>query len=162
MFGRKAKQKKNNENIEDILLQQKPDRRMLSYVPDKQHVRNNVDRRGGKTLETYEGKADDYIKSIQSGIRYQVNYNVRLTVKMKGSGRKRLTCKCIDISTTGLLLQMENPVQQEILRKATKIRLKFDIDPGSMPEGYEMFVKQPATLVRAIKTQDDKYVRNGI
>lgn len=99
MFGRKAKQKKNNENIEDILLQQKPDRRMLSYVPDKQHVRNNVDRRGGKTLETYEGKADDYIKSIQSGIRYQVNYNVRLTVKMKGSGRKRLTCKCIDIST---------------------------------------------------------------
>lgn len=53
---------------------------------------------------------------------------------------------------------MENPVQQEILRKATKIRLKFDIDPGSMPEGYEMFVKQPATLVRAIKTQDDKYL----
>ena len=158
MFGRKAKQKKNNENIEDILLQQKPDRRMLSYVPDKQHVRNNVDRRGGKTLETFEGKADDYIKSIQSGIRYQVNYSVRLTVKVKGSGRKRLTCKCIDISTTGLLLQMENPVQQEILRKATKIRLKFDIDPGSMPEGYEMFVKQPATLVRAIKTQDDKYL----
>lgn len=158
MFGRKAKQKKNNENIEDILLQQKPDRRMLSYVPDKQHVRNNVDRRGGKTLESYEGKADDYIKSIQSGIRYQVNYNVRLTVKMKGSGRKRLTCKCIDISTTGLLLQMENQAQQEILRKATKIRLKFDIDPGSMPEGYEMFVKQPATLVRAIKTQDNKYL----
>lgn len=158
MFGRKAKQKKNNENIEDILLQQKPDRRMLSYVPDKQHVRNNVDRRGGKTLETFEGKADDYIKSIQSGIRYQVNYNVRLTVKVKGSGRKRLTCKCIDISTTGLLLQMENQAQQEILRKATKIRLKFDIDPGSMPEGYEMFVKQPATLVRAIKTQDNKYL----
>lgn len=158
MLGRKAKQKKNNENIEDILLQQKPDRRMLSYVPDKQHVRNNVDRRGGKTLETFEGKADDYIKSIQSGIRYQVNYNVLLVVKVKGSGRKRLTCKCIDISTTGLLLQMENQAQQEILRKATKIRLKFDIDPGSMPEGYEMFVKQPATLVRAIKTQDNKYL----
>lgn len=158
MLGRKAKQKKNNENIEDILLQQKPDRRMLSYVPDKQHVRNNVDRRGGKTLETFEGKADDYIKSIQSGIRYQVNYNVLLVVKVKGSGRKRLTCKCIDISTTGLLLQMENQAQQEIVQKATKIRVKFDIDPGSMPEGYEMFVKQPATLVRAIKTQDNKYL----
>ncbi len=157
MFGRKEKQKKNK-NIEDILLQQKPDRRMLSYVPDKQHVRNNVDRRGGKTLETFEGKADDYIKSIQSGIRYQVNYNVKISVKVVGGGIKRFTCKCVDISTTGLLLQMENQAQQKILQRAKKIRLKFDIEPGSMPEGYEMLVKQPATLVRAIKTQDGKYL----
>ena len=83
MLERKAKQRKNK-NVEDILLQQKPDRRMLSYVPDKQRVRNTVDRRGGKTLETYEGKADDYIKSIQSGIRYQVNYNVKISAKIVG------------------------------------------------------------------------------
>ena len=59
---RTEKIKKNQR--EDILLRQKPDRRMLSYVPDKQKVRNNVDRRGGKTLENFDGKASDYIKSM--------------------------------------------------------------------------------------------------
>lgn len=150
--------KKKKEQLEDILLQQKPDRRMLSYVPDKQKVRNNVDRRGGDTLEYYKGKADDYIKSIQSGIRYEVQYRVKVTVKGAGTGKKRFTCNGIDISTTGILLQMEDKRQQQILQKATAIRLKFEITPGSMPEGYEMLVKQPATLVRAIKTQDDKYL----
>ena len=152
------KKKKKEKQIEDILLQQKPDRRMLSYVPDKQQIRNNVDRRGGDTLEHYKGKADDYIKSIQSGIRYEVQYRVQVTVKGAGIGKKRFTCSGIDISTTGILLQMENKWQQQLLQEATAIRLKFEITPGSMPEGYEMKVKQPATLVRAIKTQDDKYL----
>ena len=150
--------RKKDKNIEDILLQQKPDRRMLSYVPDKQQVRNNVDRRGGKTLENFEGKADDYIKSIQSGIRYQVQYSVKVTAKVAGVGKERFTCEGIDISTTGILLQVKDERQQKILQKASKIRLKFEIIPGSMPEGYEMLVKQPAHLVRAIKTQDDKYL----
>lgn len=157
IFRRKDKHKKDK-NVEDILLQQKPDRRMLSYVPDKQQVRNNVDRRGGKTLESFEGKADDYIKSIQSGIRYQVQYTVKVYAKVKELGRVRFTCQGIDISTTGILLQVKDERQQLILRKASKLRLKFEITPGSMPEGYEMLVKQPAHLVRAIKTQDNKYL----
>lgn len=153
LYKTKAKKKQ----VEDVLLKQKPDRRMLSYVPDKQQVRNNVDRRGGNTLENFKGKADDYIKSIQSGIRYQVQYQVKVTAK--GAGRKkRFTCSGIDISTTGILLKMKDKSQQEFLQKASKIRLKFEIIPGSMPEGYEMKVKQPAQLVRAIKTQDDQYL----
>ncbi|MBO5472697.1 MAG: hypothetical protein J6A08_02755, partial [Lachnospiraceae bacterium] len=86
---KKDAKKKNSAPIEDILLQQKPDRRMLSYVPDKQQVRNNVDRRGGKTLESFEGKADDYIKSIQSGIRYQVDYKVTVKATWKDGSRKK-------------------------------------------------------------------------
>lgn len=157
IFRRKDKHKKDK-NVEDILLQQKPDRRMLSYVPDKQQVRNNVDRRGGKTLESFEGKADDYIKSIQSGIRYQVQYTVKVSAKVKELGKVRFTCQGIDISTTGILLQVKDERQQLILQKASKLRLKFEITPGSMPEGYEILVKQPAHLVRAIKTQDNKYL----
>ena len=73
MIGRKKglKDKKANAPIEDILLMPKEDRRMLSYVPDKQQIRNNMDRRGGKTLETFEGRADDYIKTIR-GLGYRL------------------------------------------------------------------------------------------
>ncbi len=151
----KEVKKKNTAQIEDVLLQQKPDRRMLSYVPDKQQVRNNVDRRGGKTLENFDGKVDDYIKSIQSGIRYQVDYRVKVKVKGK-DGRKKFTCKGIDISSTGILLQAENETQQQMMQNADKIHLDFEIIPGSMPEGYEMKVKLNAGLVRTVKTQDNK------
>ncbi len=150
MLGKKQKEKKQ---IENILLRQKSDRRMLSYVPDKQQIRNNVDRRGGKTLEYFEGKADDYIKSIQAGIRYHVDYAVKVTVK-GGNGRRKLTCRGIDISSTGILLQMADERQQALLTDASMISLRFEVKPGSMPEGYEMSVRQKAKLVRSVKTQD--------
>ena len=108
-MGRKKRE------VQDILLQEKKDRRMLSYVPDKQKARSNVDRRGGRSLEDFEGNVADYIKSIQSGIRYQVDYQVQ---------------------------------------EAERISLRFEILPGSMPEGYEMTVKIPAKLARAVRTTE--------
>ena len=147
---------RKKEKVEDILLKPKEDRRALSYVPDKQQIRNNVDRRGGKTLENYEGRADDYIKSIQAGIRYQVEYEVKVSVKGK-KGKTKFTCKGIDISTTGILLQLEKEEQYKAMQEAVKIVLDFVIIPGSMPEGYEMHVKRMRSeLVRAVKTADDK------
>lgn len=130
---------------------------MLSYVPDKQNIRNNMDRRGGKTLETYEGRADDYIKTIQSGIRYQVEYDVRLVCRGKGR-RKKIRCKGRDISTTGILLELSSQAEMEFVQEAKRIRLDFEIIPGSMPEGYEMHVKQGAVLVRSIKSADDRFL----
>lgn len=152
---RRDSKKKARKQMEDVLLMPKEDRRMLSYVPDKQQIRNNMDRRGGKTLETFEGRADDYIKTIQSGIRYQVDYEVKVFCKGK-KGRTKFTCRGIDISSTGILLEMKDEEQQKILQEAEKIRLVFEIIPGSMPEGYEMKVKQKAKLVRSAKTLDDK------
>lgn len=153
---KRAEKSKKNQR-EDILLRQKPDRRMLSYVPDKQKVRNNVDRRGGKTLENFDGKASDYIKSIQSGIRYQVKYDVKVTLKQK-TGKRKLTCQGIDISSTGILLEVESEEQLQMIQEADRIHLNFEILPGSMPEGYEMKVRMPAKAVRAIKTQDGKFL----
>lgn len=151
----RIKKQKRRVQAEDVLLRPKEDRRMLSYVPDKQAVRNNMDRRGGKTLETFEGRADDYIKTIQQGIRYQVDYEVKVICKGK-QGRQKLSCRGIDISSTGILLEMKDEAQQKILEEAKKIRLVFEIIPGSMPEGYEMKVKQKARLVRSIRTEDGK------
>lgn len=151
----KRNKKKVSKPIEDVLLVQKEDRRMLSYVPDKQQIRNTMDRRGGKTLETFEGRADDYIKTIQSGIRYKVDYRVKIRCRGK-EGKKTFVCKGMDISTTGILLEMKSEEEMKWLQEATGIRLDFEIMPGSMPEGYEMHVKQKAKLVRSIKTQDNK------
>ena len=145
-MGRKKKE------VQDILLQEKKDRRMLSYVPDKQKARSNVDRRGGRSLEDFEGNVADYIKSIQSGIRYQVDYQVQVTVKT-GRKKQRFICKGIDVSTTGILLRMEAQ-QQKLLQEAERIVLHFEILPGSMPEGYEMTVKIPAKLARAVRTTE--------
>ncbi len=146
-MGRKKKE------VQDILLQEKKDRRMLSYVPDKQKARSNVDRRGGRSLEDFEGNVADYIKSIQSGIRYQVDYQVQVTVKT-GRKKQRFICKGIDVSTTGILLRMEEEQQQKLLQEAERIVLHFEILPGSMPEGYEMTVKIPAKLARAVRTTE--------
>ena len=150
-----GKKKKQQKSIEDVLLMPKSDRRQLSYVPDKQQVRNNMDRRGIKTLDSYEGKSNDYIKSIQSGIRYQVDYDVKVVCKGK-NGIHKFTCKGIDISSTGILLKVLQEEQQKILQEAGSIHLDFEIVPGSMPEGYEMHVKQKATLVRNIKSQENE------
>lgn len=151
----KRNKKKVSKPMEDVLLVQKEDRRMLSYVPDKQQIRNTMDRRGGKTLETFEGRADDYIKTIQSGIRYKIDYRVKIRCGGK-EGKKTFVCKGMDISTTGILLEMKSEEEMKWLQEATGIRLDFEIMPGSMPEGYEMHVKQKAKLVRSIKTQDNK------
>lgn len=145
---------KKPDGIQDILLQEKHDRRLLSYVPDKELLRSNVDRRGGKSLQDFNGKVSDYIKSVQSGIRYEVNYAV--SVLVKGEKKEKFTCQGIDISTTGILLQMTDESQQKLLQNAKTIRLEFEIEQGSMPEGYEMKVKVPAKLVRSVKTEDGK------
>ena len=57
-------------------------------------------------------------------------------------------CEGIDISTTGILLKVLDKNQADIIQNAEKIVLDFEILPGTMPEGYEMKVKQNAKLVR--------------
>ena len=45
------------EEIEDILMEQKPDRRLLPNVPDPEMQRSNSDRRGAN--------ADDIVDKVQ-------------------------------------------------------------------------------------------------
>lgn len=137
----------------DVLLVAKPDRRLVSKVPDKEGVRTNLDRRRVKDTNDI----DDISKLIENekmGRRYLVDYDVSLHYV---SGDKKVTCnaKGVDISTTGMLLEISPEVIHD-LTQATKIQLRFTITPGTMPEGYEMKVDITAKYIRSIKTPEGR------
>ncbi|WP_333594455.1 glycosyltransferase [Anaerospora hongkongensis] len=141
------------EKEEDVLLVAKPDRRLLSKVPDKEGLRTNIDRRRAQGNES----ADDIaglINNANRGIRYLVNYDVTIEYV---SGDKTVKChgKGIDISTTGMLLEVTPEVARD-LSQAAMIKLKFVIAPGTMPEGYEMKVDIAAQFVRSGESPDGK------
>lgn len=124
---------------EDILLAVKSDRRLLSNVPDKEGVRNNVDRRGRGTV----GSVDDpaaFIEIEKAGRRYLVDYAVKITSFSPENGKRIIAGRATDISATGMLLAV-SPEEIQLLETADKITLDFIIEAGTMPEGYEMKVK---------------------
>ena len=60
-FLDKIRKKRNGRvNSEDILLREKPDRRLLSYVPDKTEERMPTDRRGSTVGEG--GDTKEYVQ----------------------------------------------------------------------------------------------------
>ena len=142
----KFKKKKVRENKGDILYQIKEDRRILSNVPDKTKIRTNIDRRGNTNKNTSKN-INDYIADKERGIRYKVNYNVEVSYKIKGI-KKRFYTKGIDISMTGILLEVADYNDAMDIKEAKEIYIKFEITPGTMPEGLEMRVKTKARLVR--------------
>lgn len=52
--------------VEDILLRQIKDRRLLANVPDKQAIRKNKDRRGNRALEDYDDPMNFIISKNES------------------------------------------------------------------------------------------------
>ena len=147
------KNNKNKKEIQEILLNPKSDRRILSNVPDKESIRNNVDRRGKKVLEEYEGDPKTFITSKKAGIRYFMETEVKVICKNNGN-KKTLISKSIDISTTGILLELKDKEEIEIISKAEEMKLEFEIPAGSMPEGYEMKVKVKGHKVRELYKED--------
>lgn len=136
---------------EDVMLLDKPDRRLLSKVPDKEGVRSNVERRREK------GDADDAARAIEHekiGRRYVVDYEVSVRYELSG---KQVTClaKATDVSGTGMLLEMPEDIARD-LSQAEKIKLKFVIAPGTMPEGYEMKVDITAKYIRTSTNAEGK------
>ncbi|EIW20440.1 MULTISPECIES: glycosyltransferase family 2 protein [Pelosinus] len=138
---------------EDILLVAKPDRRLISKVPDKEQLRTNVDRRRVKGIEDTNDIAA-LAENEKMGRRYLVNYDVSIQYVSSG---KKVTClgKGVDISTTGMLLEVSSEVALD-LSLASKIKLKFVITPGTMPEGYEMKVDIAAQYIRFGKNAEGK------
>ena len=129
--------KKKNKDNEDILLVTEKDRRVLSNVPDKEGIRKGIDRRGKKVLDRNKDKVIAFIEGKKAGIRYVTEIDVK--VKCKNSKEKKeFIVKSCDISTTGILIKLDNKEQLEIINKAEILELHFKILPGSMPEGYEM------------------------
>lgn len=151
------KKKKEQKNIEDTLLLEKGDRRLLSYVPDATNQRTGADRRG--VDQDKVASFEDVIHSKKAGIRYKVTYEVKVTVITKpaeGNKKKRkfkFTGQGLDVSTTGILVSMPEEAK-EALEGAERIKLDFEVTPGSMPEGYEMRVREKARVARTVEGSD--------
>lgn len=151
LLKKKQYKKSQNPEIEDVLLQVKEDRRLLSNVPDKTRVRNNFDRRGKEELEKVD--INEYIHQKQAGLRYKIDYDVEITL-LKGKKKEQITCKATDISMTGILLTIQSKEQLKQLEEADRLSLKFEIIPGTLPEGLEMKVSMEASIARAEERED--------
>ena len=148
---------KKSINVEEVLLQEKGDRRLLSNVPDITKTRTNKDRRGESYIDQISGNVNDFVINKQAGIRYKVNYIVEVTYVV-GNTRTTFQCNGIDISMTGILLQIESKHHLDKMKKAKEINLKFEIKPGSMPEGMEMKVNIKADLARTEEVSKDLFL----
>lgn len=111
------------DKAKDVLLNPRKDRRLLANVPDKEAIRTSVDRRGKKVLEDYEDPSS-FIKSKKAGIRYVMQTDVEVICKSK-KGDSTFTVKSLDVSTTGILLELKDQEQLNIISDANSIRLKF-------------------------------------
>ncbi|WP_346936416.1 glycosyltransferase [Clostridium sp.] len=141
----------------DVLLNPRKDRRLLSNVPDKEEIRNNIDRRGYQVLDEHKEDPSAFIMSRNAGIRYVMKTDVEVTCR-SSKGNNKVIVKSLDISTTGLLLELKDEVQLNTISNAKEIKLKFKILPGSMPEGYEMKVKIKGEKVRDSITSEGKII----
>lgn len=151
------KPKKNQCETQDILLNPRRDRRLLANVPDKEAIRNSVDRRGKKVLGDYKGDPNAFIKSKKAGIRYIMQTDVKIICKNQ-KGNSTFRVKALDVSNTGILLELKDEEQLNIISNANSVKLEFKILPGSMPEGYEMNVKINGKKVRNSITPDGKII----
>lgn len=138
---------------EDILLKVRADRRLLSHVPDKEKIRSNTDRRGKSNIDESITNIQEFIKKKEEGIRYEVEYNVSVKCTTKSGIHYKFTCKSCDISATGIGLIVDKE-HEEILEDSKRIFIKFQILPGTMPEGFEMKVKTKAIVVRTADLGD--------
>lgn len=131
---------------QEILFEEKQDRRLLSHVPDATGKRSNYSRRGAvDTLRTEDYTR--YEQDAKSGQRYLVDYPVTIHL-LNGSV---MEARAVDISTTGILVQIPTADGQEPSFDKD-VKLTFEIVPGSLPEGYEMKVKKlPAFVARKFR-----------
>ena len=141
---------------EDVLLSEKPDRRLLSNVPDKMGVRTNTDRRGKEDVVSSDHEEasisyEQYEQDAKKGQRYLVDYKVRVDYVTQAGQSRHVEARAVDVSTTGMLLKVAKDVSSEFVFAKT-IKLSFEITPGSMPEGYEMRIKKLAAhYIRGIR-----------
>ncbi len=152
-FPGKGNRPKKTEAIQDILLQTRSDRRSLSHVPDPTGVRKTADRRGNPD-EVPTDNAALRERISEMGTRHIAQYEVTALITDENGVRRRIFCTSEDISTTGILLQLLSKKDAAVFEKAKKIKLQFTIEPGTMPEGYEMNVNIGARFARCSEGKD--------
>ena len=132
--------------VQDILLEHKKDRRLLPNVPDAKKMRSGQERRGS-SVEQFDPI---------SRTRYLVQYPVTIICR-QGRKKKRISASGIDISTSGILIKVE---QEDIktLEDSGSAVLRFQVAPGTMPEGLEMRMRIKADFVRKEEQEEEMLV----
>ena len=135
----------------DVIMVTKEDRRLLTYVKDKENIRTKLDRRS--EVET-DG---EYIKDMENyNLRYIAKYDVKIKALKRDGGFFSAESK--DISTTGMLMDVKNSgFKAEV---GDTIKVKFSIKPGTMPEGFESKIRIKAEVIRIAETDDNGDVRS--
>lgn len=141
---------------QEILFEEKQDRRLLSHVPDATGKRSNYSRRGAVDTLRTEDYAQ-YEQDAKNGQRYLVDYPVTMHL----SNGSVMEARAVDISTTGILVQIPTADGQEPSFEKD-VKLTFEIVPGSLPEGYEMKVKKLPALVARKFRKDTGEILFGI
>ena len=145
---------RKNKQVEDVLVSLKEDRRILSFVPDKQNIRINGDRRGNVEANDRKGDMLSFIQSVHQGLRYEFCVDVKLTYKDEHGNKHHVIVKSKDVSESGMAILVDDRKVKEELSKATEVKVVFRIPPGMMPEGNEMRIKQKAEVVRDIEISE--------
>ena len=126
--------RRQGSNSESLVVTRK-DRRTLSKVPDPIQIRSHYDRRGN----------DDF------SVRYIGSFEVLAKSKDK-KNKHKLIGNSIDISGTGILVSFPAEANNySSFNIEDNFMLTFHITPGTMPEGYENFVRLKAKVVRINK-----------
>ena len=137
-FRKKRNTIKKEEIVEDILMKQSPDRRLLPHMPGKQ--RSGKSRRA---ISDDEVKKYPYLKFFNgedANVRYEVRYPVKISVGKSGTYYSGYAS---DISISGMRIHTSADAAEEIVTRGT-VTLSFEIQPGTLPEGLEMKVKTEA------------------
>jgi len=145
--------KRRKKSIEEVLTVPKADRRVLSEVPDPEQIRVKVDRR--RISDTVD--EDEYSNQLRLyGLRYLADFDVM--VSMDGASKKDfIKSRAIDVSVTGMLVELESA--ENPFTMGGKVNIRFEIPPGTMPEGFESKVKTKANVVRIFTRQDGEEER---
>ena len=152
-FLDKIKKKNKNKVDEDVLLHVKKDRRSLPDVPSVGGKRKLTDRRGG--MEESEKSFKEQTEKRQLGIRYLNAYEVYVRIKKDGK-KYSFIAKSFDVSMTGIGLTVTE-MEKNILENAQDIRIKFHVEPGTLPEGFEMNIRTGARMARTTRIHPGKY-----
>lgn len=136
-FSNKTKTEKP---VEDVLMKQSSDRRLLPHMPG--------DRRSGKSrraIDDNEVKKYPYLKFFNgedANVRYDVRYPVKISV---ANNVVSYSGYASDISITGMKLHASAEAAEDMIKQPS-VKLSFEIEPGSLPEGLEMKVKNDAVV----------------
>ncbi len=133
---------------DDVLLQPKPDRRLLAHVPDPELIREKQDRRGSfagrperQTDEKSERSRPQYAR--YAGQRYFTRFPVYVHV-----GSQRYRAESVDLSQTGILLQFPKDAFPQLPLDEKSCSLRFSIPAGLMHEGMEKRYRISAVAIR--------------